>query len=67
MDLYIHSPTRLHGVVFNWLSTGTSLPLTFEILTVVSMKVSVSWDVPLYSHINISGKPAATIFRAEEV
>jgi hypothetical protein len=26
-DLYIHSPTRLHGVVFNWLSAGTTLPL----------------------------------------
>jgi hypothetical protein len=26
MDLYIHSPIRLHGVVFNQLSTGTTLP-----------------------------------------
>jgi hypothetical protein len=26
VDLYIHSPRRLHGVVLNWLSTGTTLP-----------------------------------------
>jgi hypothetical protein len=28
VDLYIHSPTRLHGVVLNELSTGTILPFT---------------------------------------
>jgi hypothetical protein len=27
VDLYIHSPLRLHGVVLKLLSTGTSLPL----------------------------------------
>jgi hypothetical protein len=27
VDPYIHSPIRLHGVVLNWLSTGTALPL----------------------------------------
>jgi hypothetical protein len=27
MDLYIHSPIGLHGVVLNSLSTGTNLPL----------------------------------------
>jgi hypothetical protein len=26
VDLYIHSPIRLHGVVLNYLSTGTTLP-----------------------------------------
>jgi hypothetical protein len=26
VDLYIHSPIRLHGVVLNFLSTGTTLP-----------------------------------------
>jgi hypothetical protein len=26
VDLYIHSPIRLHGVVLNSLSTGTTLP-----------------------------------------
>jgi hypothetical protein len=25
--LYLHSPTRLHGLVLNYLSTGTALPL----------------------------------------
>jgi hypothetical protein len=25
VDLYIHSPIRLHGVVHNYLSTGTTL------------------------------------------
>jgi hypothetical protein len=29
MDLCIHSPIRLHGVVLNYLSIGTTLPLTF--------------------------------------
>jgi hypothetical protein len=28
VDLYIHSPLRLHGVVLNYLSTGTTLPFT---------------------------------------
>jgi hypothetical protein len=27
MDLYIHSPVHLHGVVLHWLSTGTTLLL----------------------------------------
>jgi hypothetical protein len=26
VDLYIHSPIRLHGVMINLLSTGTTLP-----------------------------------------
>jgi hypothetical protein len=26
MAKYIHSPIRLHGVVLNWLGTGTTLP-----------------------------------------
>jgi hypothetical protein len=29
MDLHIHSPKRLRGVVLNYLSTGTTLPLLF--------------------------------------
>jgi hypothetical protein len=28
VNLYINSPIRLHGVVLNWLSTGTTLPFT---------------------------------------
>jgi hypothetical protein len=26
VDLYIRSPIRLHGILFNYLSTGTTLP-----------------------------------------
>jgi hypothetical protein len=29
VDLYIHSPIRLHGVVLNSLSTGTTLPYLY--------------------------------------
>jgi hypothetical protein len=31
VDLYIHFPIRLHGVVLNYLSTGTILPLPFYV------------------------------------
>jgi hypothetical protein len=31
MYLYIHSPIRLHGLVLNQLSTGTILPVTFNV------------------------------------
>jgi hypothetical protein len=30
VDLYIHSPICLHGVVLNYLSTWTTLPLLFK-------------------------------------
>jgi hypothetical protein len=30
MDLYVQSPIRLHGVVFNYLSRGTALPLLLK-------------------------------------
>jgi uncharacterized membrane protein len=33
MDLYIYSAIRLHGVVLNYLSTGTTLPFTLPSLT----------------------------------
>jgi hypothetical protein len=32
MDLYIHSPIRLHGVALNSLSTGITLPLLLLLL-----------------------------------
>jgi hypothetical protein len=32
MDLYIYSPIRLHGVLYNYLRTGTTLPLLFDIV-----------------------------------
>jgi hypothetical protein len=31
MGIYIHSPICLHGVMLNWLSTGTALPFTMPI------------------------------------
>jgi hypothetical protein len=30
VDLYIHSPIRLNGVMLNQLSTGTTLPLPYS-------------------------------------
>jgi hypothetical protein len=36
MDLYIHSHMLLHGVVFNQLSTGTTLPFFFTFRSVMS-------------------------------
>jgi hypothetical protein len=34
VDLYIHSPIRLHGIVLNWLSAGTTLPFfTFTLFS----------------------------------
>jgi hypothetical protein len=40
MDLYIHSPVYIQGVVRNLLSTGTTLFIfhDFEFLTAVAMK-----------------------------
>jgi hypothetical protein len=34
VDLYIHSPIRLHGVVLNQLSTVTTLPFTSKLVSV---------------------------------
>jgi hypothetical protein len=33
VELYLYSPIRLHGVVLNSLSTGTTLSFTFTIYT----------------------------------
>jgi hypothetical protein len=33
MDLYIHSPIRLHGLVLSLLTTGTNLSFTFNLLS----------------------------------
>jgi hypothetical protein len=41
VDLYIHSPIRLHGVVLNYLSTGTTLPL--PVMTVFSNHDMGTW------------------------
>jgi hypothetical protein len=43
VDLYMHSPIRLHGVVPNWLGTGTTLPpLPYLLLTKIPL-VSNWW------------------------
>jgi hypothetical protein len=33
VGLYIHSPICLHGVVFDYLSTGTTVPFTVQLRT----------------------------------
>jgi hypothetical protein len=40
MDLYIHSPKRLHGVVLNWLSTGTTILYLFLIPLITRVRSS---------------------------
>jgi hypothetical protein len=37
VDLYIYSPIRLHGVVLNSLSTGTTLPYTAAKYMILSL------------------------------
>jgi hypothetical protein len=32
MDLCIHSPILLHGVVLNYVNTGTALPFCYNVL-----------------------------------
>jgi hypothetical protein len=44
MDLYIHSPIRLHGVVLNYISTGTTLPSSLYYTAV---------DVDRFMHYNV--------------
>jgi hypothetical protein len=40
VDLYIQSPIRLHGVVFNWLSTRTTLPFyLYDIFNVKTVQI----------------------------
>jgi hypothetical protein len=36
VDLYSQSPIRLHGIVLNYLSTGTNLPAGIEIVFIES-------------------------------
>jgi hypothetical protein len=50
MDLYIHSPIRLHGVVLKYLSTGTTL--LFIIIPPASAEVKKMWiytSAPAYA------------------
>jgi len=55
VGLYFCSPTRLHGVVLSWKSTGTTLPLPYPsslIRTGSSLaggKATRAWSWPLTS------------------
>jgi hypothetical protein len=46
VDVYIHSSLRLHGVMLNYLSTGTTLPFTdqWRLLLNTKMKLDVSLE-----------------------
>jgi hypothetical protein len=48
MDLYIHSPIRLHGIVLNTLSTGTILPIPY--LTLMVFKQFTNLSEIRYAH-----------------
>jgi hypothetical protein len=39
VDLYVHFPIRLHGVVLNQLSTGSILPLSVGLLLMLTQGV----------------------------
>jgi hypothetical protein len=46
MDIYIHSPIRLHVVVLNYLSTGTTLPLKDEEENIILILwIGFSWFI----------------------
>jgi hypothetical protein len=47
VDLYIHSPIRLHGVVLNYLSTGTTLPLPYSDIGNRDSAVGIATDYRL--------------------
>jgi hypothetical protein len=42
LDIYIHSPIRLHGLMLSWLSTGTNLPLWCRVYVSVS---ELKWEL----------------------
>jgi hypothetical protein len=47
VELYLHFPTRHHGLVLKQLRTGTTLPFSarFEVFRAVIMKNAVFWDI----------------------
>jgi hypothetical protein len=47
MWIYIHSLTRLHSVVLNSLSTATTLPLPYHVLTVKSFSCAGKLSLPV--------------------
>jgi hypothetical protein len=46
VDLYIHSPIRLHGVVLNYLSTGATLPFTYLFQWYTELRLLIYWKNP---------------------
>jgi hypothetical protein len=48
VDLYIHSPTRLHGIVLNLLRTGTTLPFFFTFP--LPIQWYIIWDLTVPSN-----------------
>jgi hypothetical protein len=49
VDLYIHSPIRFHGVVLNWLSTGTTF--NFAVHGFISQKTELFLTTAVRTHI----------------
>jgi hypothetical protein len=45
MWIYTSAPIRLHGVVLNWLSTGTTLPLPYTLTIEFNMFGAVLWNM----------------------
>jgi hypothetical protein len=45
MDLYTRCPIRLHGVVLNQLSTGTTLPYTIKYRSCVDEHLNFSRNI----------------------
>jgi hypothetical protein len=51
VDLYIHSPIRIHGVVLNELSTGTTSPFftfTVKLGILLIERALTSQEMPCY-------------------
>jgi hypothetical protein len=46
VDLYIHSSIRLHGVMLNLLSTGTTLPFLHILLLSLNLFYKLGGNIP---------------------
>jgi hypothetical protein len=65
VDLYIHSPLCLHGVVLNSLSTGTTLPLPLH--HVLSQEIDFIFvKLKVYTKQLLSGFVVLTLVAGEE-
>jgi hypothetical protein len=52
VDLNIHSPKRLHGVMLNLLSTGTTLPLPSNFLIIKKILIQCQ-QIYIYIYVYI--------------